>query len=111
MEKLVGIILAAGDGVRMKSRTPKVLHSLCGKELLRYPVELLRQLGVDRTVVVVSPANQADVKELLGDYVDYVVQASKTGTAGAAESATDMLRENVEPVSYTHLTLPTNREV
>ena len=98
MEKLVGIILAAGDGVRMKSRTPKVLHSLCGKELLRYPVELLRQLGVDRTVVVVSPANQEDVKELLGDYVDYVVQASKTGTAGAAESATDMLRENVEQV-------------
>ena len=85
MDQLAGIILAAGEGVRMKSRTPTVLHRLCGKELLRYPVELLRRLGVDRTVVVVSPVNQASVKDLLGDSVDYVVQSSKTGTAGAAE--------------------------
>ena len=53
MDDLVGIILAAGEGVRMKSRIPKVLHRLCGKELLRYPVELLGKLGVDRIVVVV----------------------------------------------------------
>ena len=98
MDQLAGIILAAGEGVRMKSRTPKVLHRLCGKELLRYPVELLRRLGVDRTVVVVSPVNQASVKDLLGDSVDYVVQSSKTGTAGAAESASQILRGNVGQV-------------
>ncbi|MEC9271558.1 MAG: NTP transferase domain-containing protein, partial [Chloroflexota bacterium] len=67
MKKLAGIILAAGQGIRMKSRTTKVLHRFCGKELLWYPVELLRQLGVERTVVVVSPANQDAVKNLLGD--------------------------------------------
>jgi len=87
MDNLAGIILAAGEGTRMKSRTPKVLHRLCGKELLRYPVELLGRLGVDRIVVVVSPANQAAVKELLGDSVEYAVQTSRTGTAGAVEAA------------------------
>ena len=91
MDNLAGIIMAAGEGIRMKSRTPKVLHRLCGKELLRYPVELLGRLGVDRIVVVVSPANQEAVKELLGDSVQYAVQASKTGTAGAVEAAAPML--------------------
>ena len=54
MDKFAGIILAAGEGLRMKSRIPKVLHRLCGKELIRYPIELLTKLGVDRTVVVLS---------------------------------------------------------
>ena len=87
MDDLAGIIMAAGEGIRMKSRIPKVLHRLCGKELLRYPVELLSLLGVERIVVVVSPANQEAVKELLGDSVEYAVQESKTGTAGAVEAA------------------------
>ncbi len=82
----------------MKSRTPKVLHRLCGKELLRYPVELLERSGVDLIVVVVSPANQDAVKELLGDSVEYAVQSSKTGTAGAVESAAQMLRGKADQV-------------
>jgi len=98
MDRLAGIILAAGEGVRMKSRTPKVLHRLCGKELLRYPVELLERSGVDLIVVVVSPANQDAVKELLGDSVEYAVQSSKTGTAGAVESAAQMLRGKADQV-------------
>jgi len=92
MDKLAGIILAAGEGIRMRSRTPKVLHCLCGKELLRYPVELLRRLGVDRLVVVVSPATQGAVAELLSDSVEYAVQSAKTGTAGAVDSASDLLQ-------------------
>ena len=80
----------------MKSRTPKVLHRLCGKELLRYPVELLGRLGVDRIVVVVSPANQEAVKELLGDSVEYAVQSSRTGTAGAVEAAASLIQEGVQ---------------
>ena len=91
MDNLAGIILAAGEGIRMKSRTPKVLHRLCGKELIRYPVELMGRLGVERIVVVVSPSNQAAVKELLGDSVEYAVQPAKTGTAGAVEAAASIL--------------------
>ena len=98
MDKLAGIILAAGDGRRMNSRIPKVLHRLCGKELLRYPVELLGRLGVDRVVVVVSPANQDTVKALLGDGVDYAVQPSMTGTAGAVKAAATTLQGQADQV-------------
>ena len=98
MDKLAGIILAAGDGRRMNSRIPKVLHRLCGKELLRYPVEMLGRLGVDRVVVVVSPANQDTVKALLGDGVDYAVQPSMTGTAGAVKAAATTLQGQADQV-------------
>ncbi len=98
MDDLAGIILAAGEGIRMKSRTPKVLHCFCGKELLRYPVELLSRAGVGRIVVVVSPASQDAVKELLGDSVEYAVQSAKTGTAGAVESAVAALRGQAQQV-------------
>ena len=98
MDKFAGIILAAGEGLRMKSRIPKMLHRLCGKELIQYPIELLTKLGVDRTVVVVSPENQDAVKQLLGDSVEYAIQASKTGTAGATESAMNILQGTVEHV-------------
>ena len=96
MDKLAGIILAAGEGRRMNSQTPKVLHRLCGKELIRYPVELLGRLGVNRTVVVVSPANQDAVKALLGDDVEYAVQPSMTGTAGAVKAAASTLQGQAE---------------
>lgn len=95
MDNFAGIIMAAGEGIRMKSQIPKVLHPLCGKELLRYPVELLGRLGVNRIVVVVSPANQGAVKELLGDSVGYAVQASKTGTAGAVEAAASLVQSGI----------------
>ena len=98
MDELAGIILAAGEGSRMKSRTPKVLHCLCGKELLRFPVELLGKLGMTRIVVVVSPVNQEAVKGLLGDTVEYAVQEARTGTAGAVESAALMLQGQFERV-------------
>ena len=96
MDKLAGIILAAGEGRRMNSQTPKVLHRLCGKELIRYPVELLGRLGVNRTLVVVSPANQDAVKALLGDDVEYAVQPSMTGTAGAVRAAASTLQGQAE---------------
>ena len=98
MDRLVGIILAAGEGIRMKSRIPKVLHLFSGKELLRYPVELLGNVGVERIIVVVSPANQDAVKKLLGDSVEYAVQSSKTGTAGAVESAASLVRDGGQQV-------------
>ena len=82
----------------MKSRTPKVLHRLCGKELIRYPVELLGRLGVDRIVVVVSPANQEAVKELFGDAVEYAVQTAKSGTAGAVEAAASLVQGKAQQV-------------
>ncbi len=75
----------------MKSRIPKPLHQVCGKEMVRYPVELLQGLGVQRIVVVVSPANQDAIEALLGDGVEYAVQTRPLGTADALACALPML--------------------
>ena len=86
-----GVILAAGHGVRMKSRLPKVLHQICGKELVRYPVELLRQLGIGTVVVVVSPDNGNGIRQILGDTVEYASQPKMKGTGEALSWALKQL--------------------
>ena len=91
MQQWVGVILAAGDGARMKSRIPKSLHRVCGKELIRYPVELLQSLGVERVIVVVSPGNRTAIEGLLGASVEYAVQPRPLGTADALACAMPLL--------------------
>lgn len=98
MEQWAGIIMAAGAGRRMQSRLPKPLHPLCGQELIRYPVELLRGLGVSPILVAVSPANAAAIGNLLGDGVDYVVQPTAAGTGDAAARAVAALDEKAARV-------------
>ena len=98
MEKWAGVILAAGQGVRMKSRTPKVLHRVCGKEMIRYPVDLLHQSGIKLIVVVVSPLNAGAIREVLGDDVEYVTQPEVLGTADAFSRAWEMVKGRVEHV-------------
>ena len=91
MDRWAGVVLAAGMGIRMKSRLPKVLHRVCGKELIRYPVELMRQLGIGRLVVVVSPSSAAAVRELLGADVEYIDQPSALGTGDALGRAAGLI--------------------
>ncbi len=88
---LVGAVMAAGEGRRMKSRTPKPLHRVCGKEMARYSVELLKSAGATRVVVVVSPGNQAAIMAALGDSVEYAVQPLRDGTGGALASCEELL--------------------
>ncbi len=91
MEGWAGIVLAAGNGARMKSRIPKVLHPICGKPMLRYPLDLLRGLGVGRIIIVVSPFNRAAIEAFLGDSVDYALQPEPQGTADAVNCALPLL--------------------
>ena len=96
MNNWAGVILAGGNGERMKSRIPKPLHRVCGKELVRYPVELLAELGIDRIVVVVSPANRDAIRDVLGDSVEYVVQPQPGGTGEALRLAAESLPKEVQ---------------
>ena len=98
MGQWAGVVLAAGLGARMKSRFPKVLHRVCGKEMIRYPVELLRRLGIDRIVVVVSPANRPSIEDVLGVEVEYVIQPKALGTADALARTGGLLREKSDSI-------------
>ena len=79
----VGIILAAGHGSRMRSRVTKPLHTAAGKELIRYPMDLLAECGIQNIVVVASPSNLDSLAAAVGDTARYVVQPTAEGTADA----------------------------
>ena len=92
----IGIVMAAGEGTRMRSRIPKPLHRICGKEMVRYPVELLKDAGAERVVAVVSPENQGAIRAVLGGEVDYAVQPQRDGTAGALACCAPLLQGQAE---------------
>ncbi len=50
----MSIILAAGEGTRMKSETPKTLHKVCGKEMIRYVIEAAQNSGIQKNIVVLG---------------------------------------------------------
>ncbi|MCP4431395.1 MAG: UDP-N-acetylglucosamine diphosphorylase/glucosamine-1-phosphate N-acetyltransferase [Gammaproteobacteria bacterium] len=85
------IILAAGQGTRMKSSRPKVLHSLAGKAMLQHVIDNSRSLQPDQIVVVIG--HQADqVRDFLhGQSVDLVEQTQQLGTGHAVEQCLDVL--------------------
>lgn len=83
MQDVCAVILAAGEGTRMRSRTAKVLHPLLGRPLVRYPVDLCLRLGIKRVLLIVS-TQAAEVKgALAGVPVEFVYQGEPQGTAHA----------------------------
>src|SRR3990167_497290 len=83
MKKLTAVILAAGEAKRMRSSRPKVLHPLCGRPLIVYPVAVCRALGA-RVVVVVGRAAD-EVRAAVGEADDltFVEQKDRLGTGHA----------------------------
>jgi bifunctional UDP-N-acetylglucosamine pyrophosphorylase / glucosamine-1-phosphate N-acetyltransferase len=81
------VILAAGEGKRMRSGRPKILHLLGGRPLVRYPVALVQEAGIAGTVVVVAPGAEA-VRAALADLAPrFVEQAEPRGTGDALRRA------------------------
>ncbi len=83
------LILAAGQGTRMHSRTPKVLHDLCGIPMLLWPVRAAREAGAERVIVVDSPARA--LEPMLPDGVQLAIQPTANGTGGAVSAAMEVL--------------------
>ena len=105
MSTKAAVILAAGKGVRMRSGLSKVLHKVCGKELVRHVVDAAEAAGYDRVAVIVSPANQDAVRSLLGNAVEYAVQADTLGTGHAVLQARELLSD-VETVAVLNGDVP-----
>jgi bifunctional UDP-N-acetylglucosamine pyrophosphorylase/glucosamine-1-phosphate N-acetyltransferase len=83
------LILAAGQGTRMRSSRSKVLHDLCGLPVLLWPVRAAQAAGAARIVVVQSPDGGLD--EVLPEGVELAVQPRPDGTGGAVKAALDHL--------------------
>jgi bifunctional UDP-N-acetylglucosamine pyrophosphorylase/glucosamine-1-phosphate N-acetyltransferase len=83
----VCLILAAGQGTRMKSDLAKVLHPLCGKTLVEHVARSAQQAGVARTVVIVGHQAEQVKQALSGLEVEFVLQAEQKGTGHAVMQA------------------------
>jgi bifunctional UDP-N-acetylglucosamine pyrophosphorylase/glucosamine-1-phosphate N-acetyltransferase len=79
------LILAAGQGTRMRSAKPKVLHDLCGLPMVLWPVRAALAAGAARVVVIDSPARA--IEPVLPQGVELAVQPEPDGTGGAVAAA------------------------
>ncbi|SKA95393.1 UDP-N-acetylglucosamine pyrophosphorylase /glucosamine-1-phosphate N-acetyltransferase [Caloramator quimbayensis] len=91
MDSCYGIVLAAGEGKRMKSKLPKVLHKICGKAMIDYVTDSIKSAGVNDFVVVIGHGKDI-VKSHLGSEVKTVEQDRQLGTGHAVMCCEDFLK-------------------
>jgi bifunctional UDP-N-acetylglucosamine pyrophosphorylase / glucosamine-1-phosphate N-acetyltransferase len=103
--KVTAVLLAAGQGTRMKSDLPKVLHPLCGKPMLWHVLEALKSVATEKPVVIVGHGAQ-EVKEYVGDSAECLLQEPQLGTAHAAMQAESLLKGNTDYVIVTYADMP-----
>jgi bifunctional UDP-N-acetylglucosamine pyrophosphorylase/glucosamine-1-phosphate N-acetyltransferase/UDP-N-acetylglucosamine pyrophosphorylase len=95
----MAIVLAAGKGTRMKSELPKVLVPVCGRPMVRYVTDALREAGVDQTVVVVGYHADLVREELAGAAgIDFAEQTEQLGTGHAVMMCREHLQQHQGPV-------------
>ncbi|WP_223069034.1 bifunctional UDP-N-acetylglucosamine diphosphorylase/glucosamine-1-phosphate N-acetyltransferase GlmU [Paenibacillus caui] len=88
--KRLAIVLAAGQGKRMKSKLYKVLHPVCGKPMVGHVLDTVNKVGCDRKVVVVGHGAEA-VRSYLGTTAEFVLQEQQLGTGHAVKQAKELL--------------------
>ncbi|MBI4981753.1 MAG: NTP transferase domain-containing protein [Candidatus Omnitrophica bacterium] len=83
---IASIILAAGKGERMKSETPKVLHRVCGRPMVNYVLDLVKELKIKNNVVVLGHKAE-EVKKVIPEGFKIAIQKKLAGTADAVKEA------------------------
>jgi len=102
MKNIATIILAAGQGKRMKSSLPKVLHQVAGQPLVSFPLTLARRIKSTRTVLVTGH-ERALVEQVVrtlpyGETVEFAIQKQQLGTGHAVMAALPKLKGVTGPV-------------
>src|SRR3954447_16185503 len=87
----VAVILAAGQGTRMRSDTPKMLHPVCGLPMILWPVRAALAAGAEK-VIVVGAADRV-LEPVLPDNVELAVQADPRGTGDAVRAGAPQLED------------------
>ena len=103
--KVTAVLLAAGQGTRMKSDLPKVLHPLCGKPMLWHALEALKSVTTEKPVVIVGHGAET-VKKYVGDSAECILQEPQLGTGHAAMQAESRLKGKTDTVIVTYADMP-----
>lgn len=108
MREIAAVILAAGQGTRLKSALPKVLHAVGGMPMVSWSVQSARALGADPIVLVVGyGADQ--VRQAVGETALYAEQAQRLGTGHATLQAKPLLQGQTRSVVVLYGDMPTLR--
>jgi len=103
--KITSIILAAGQGTRMHSTLPKVLHPILGKPMIWYALRAAYQAAKEPPVIVVG--HQADhVRHAVDQKARFVTQAERLGTGHAVQQAESLLRGKSDLILVTYADMP-----
>lgn len=86
------VVLAAGQGTRMKSKLYKVLHPVCGKPMVEHVIDQVSTLGLHKIVTIIGFGAEL-VKSQIGSRSEYALQEEQLGTAHAVIQAKDLLQD------------------
>jgi len=103
--KLASIILAAGQGTRMRSKYPKVLHHIAGKPMVWHALRAVEGLSDIPPVLVVGYAADL-VREVVGENTEYAVQEEQLGTGHAVAAAQPSLEDLADTILVTLADMP-----
>ena len=87
------LILAAGQGTRIKSDLPKVLHKACGKEMVNHVIDTLRKADITDINVIIGKGSELVKEKTSSREVSYSLQAEQLGTGHAVKCAIDFLKD------------------
>ena len=108
---LIVVILAAGQGTRMRSKLPKVLHQVGGSSMLAHTIFTSEQLGADRIIVVYGHGGDEVKKTIHNEKVEWVEQKEQLGTGHAVQQAIPYFSDsNDETVLILYGDVPLVRE-
>src|SRR5712692_2471040 len=103
--RLAGVVLAAGQGTRLNSARPKVLHPLGGRPLVDYAVQAVGAATGSTPLLVVGP-DSAEVRAALGNRAGYAVQPEALGTADAVRHTRDQLQGQCDAILVSYADMP-----
>jgi bifunctional UDP-N-acetylglucosamine pyrophosphorylase/glucosamine-1-phosphate N-acetyltransferase len=103
--KVTAILLAAGQGTRMKSSLPKVLHPIAGKPMIWHSLQAITHSTTEKPVVVIGYGADEVVK-FLGDSAQTTLQEPQLGTAHAVMQAEDLLKGKTDLVIVCYADMP-----
>jgi len=99
------VILAAGQGTRMKSRLPKVLHPLLGRPMLQYALDIAAAVCQEQPVVIIGHGAQ-QIEQAFNDKARLVLQEPQLGTGHAVQQAEALLRDEADNIVVTYADMP-----
>jgi bifunctional UDP-N-acetylglucosamine pyrophosphorylase/glucosamine-1-phosphate N-acetyltransferase len=103
--RVTAVLLAAGQGTRMKSNLPKVLHPVAGKPMIWHALQAISQSTTEKPIVVVGHGAD-DVTKYLGDSALTVLQEPQLGTGHAVMQAESLLKGNTDLVVVCYSDMP-----